>query len=339
MVTLWLIAILAMLSVAVSHHLSVELRLVKYHIAQAQAAALARGGVRYGIELLRLEQKDDQPAHDWLGDDWAIRPEANGSEEDPAAIAMTVPTEIAGREAAVTVWIRDEERTVDVNRAIDPFGEYVLQRLVGAEVVPPIADYIDEDSTPRDPGGVEEQLQATPAYRAKNNRIVAREELAAIPGITPQILERLRTLTSPFPKDPPGRLNVNTTGIDVLRAVFDASGNPSLAGLADKLVEFRWDPGDGDPATGARFTQLSPAITVLPATTPVDDGLAKSLAEAMLNGSLKDLLSAASDRFVVTVTAASGESGPAYRIEAVIDRGAVGTTRPTILSWREGGVS
>ena len=76
-ITLWLVAMVSLIAIAVARSLSLEVRVAKYRAAREQARALARGGV--SIALKRLADDAGSPeadgkAYDWLGDDWAWIP-------------------------------------------------------------------------------------------------------------------------------------------------------------------------------------------------------------------------------------------------------------------------
>lgn len=305
LVTLWLIAVLAVLAVAISRFLSLEIRLAAYRAAREQARALARGGVYLAME--RLAQDAAAPetggaAYDWLSDEWAAFPQADPS-ADPSRWTLAAG---AGK---FVIQIRDEERRLDLNAA----SAAQLARLTGdAALAQAIVDARDA------PDPAEDLPGAAPPYFAKNAPFAAPEELGDLPGMQAEPYALLAARTSPYRRstDP---INLNTAPADVLRA----------AGLADSTVGLVL----GFRERGV-FQQAG--VVVLEA---LKDGAGVDLTGTP-DGNLliSNLFGVASATFTVTVEGRVAQPPVTARVEAVIRREGCeeGQPAPCVLAWREG---
>lgn len=102
-VSLWLLAALAVLAVSLAGSLSGEARLLRYRVAQLQAKTWARAGVYLALQQLGRDLQAGGEGFDWLGDEWAL----------PAQ-----DVRVAGGSLAIR--IIDEERKLDLNAAGEP---------------------------------------------------------------------------------------------------------------------------------------------------------------------------------------------------------------------------
>ena len=119
--TLWMVAVLTVLSVTIARHLSLEIRLTKNRLALEQARILARNGVYLAMQRLsRDQQESDGRSYDWLGDDWAYIPPTH-PDDDPTRWVVPFPADDGDTEMRfagyLTVQIRDEERKLPLNTA------------------------------------------------------------------------------------------------------------------------------------------------------------------------------------------------------------------------------
>lgn len=122
-IALWVVAMLAAAAVALAAYLSTEIRLVRYHVAKAQARMLARAGLTLALERLQrdmfLKADPTQPEpYDWLGDDWVKDWTVRWSPEQ-----------------SVTVRIVDEERHLNLNRLDEPGVAAMVKQLAGNPAV------------------------------------------------------------------------------------------------------------------------------------------------------------------------------------------------------------
>ncbi len=313
--TLWIIAILGILAVAIGRQLALQVRITRYRQARADAQALARGGIALAMERLMLDaQRADEP-YDWLGETWAAGPigsEGGGvwsigvpkSADDPANII-----------ARVEIRITDEDGKLGLNSLENPVVYESFIRLLGAsDQIDLIADYVDADSEPR-PAGLEE-LEAVAPYRAKNGPLAALYEIGVIPGIRPETLLDLSPHASVFiPAET--LININTAP----GAVLVAAG---LTTLAEAIVSFR--------EQGHYFTVLSPeVVTDSPAVPPPFDPGETEFQNVL------DRLGVTSQTFTVVSEATTADPEVRVRVEAVLRRTGCGDgmSEPCIVSWNE----
>lgn len=208
LITLWLIVVLSTLAIAVARQVSLELRVVNYRIAHAQARALAQGGVRLASAL--LERDLGQNKFDALSDEWATIP-ARQAPGYPAADA-TAPT--------LTVEVVDEDRYLSLNSLEEQ--ELREQLHLPGEV----AKAIVNDRDIRD--ATEDRLHDTPPYHARNQPFTCEEELADIPDVTPEVLKTVRLAASPF-LVAATKVNLNTASDDALLGLgFTRAGVEAL---------------------------------------------------------------------------------------------------------------
>ena len=257
-ISLWLIMVLAAAAVALSGYLSTETRLMRYVVARAQARAWATTGMTLAMKRLADDVTTGTQtvdSYDWLGDDWAYVPQ---NATDPATWVVPLPLGQAVGEGQsvsvsagqVSIQITDEERKVDINKAL--IGQ--LKGIgLSEEVASAIIDYHDADQ-----GGSFENIP--PLYQAKNSDIKALEELRELPGMTDAVYGTLQPYATVYTG---GAININTADVEVLEALIDPA-NPDYANLINvvgTLVSHR--PGnDGQLGTSddCRITQLNPAV-------------------------------------------------------------------------------
>lgn len=332
-ISLWLVAILSVLAVAIARQLSLDVRLTTYRLARGEAEALARSGVYLAMQ--RIARDGDEPdgkRYDWLGDDWAVFPgpppagAGAGPQPDPDADpswwVVPFPGEArpAGRfTGELRVRIADEARRLPVNRA----SAEQLTRLTGeAALAQAILDARDE------PDAAEDRPGDTPPYFAKNAPFVAPEELAELPGVTPEMYETLRASTSPYLSTAEA-MNINTVSPEALRAVGLGEGAVEL------IVQFRDGP-DGPQAheQDGIFTEAGLAILQTLKDhagvdlTGTDDG----------NLLITDQFGVSSEVFTVVSEGVVERPAVQARVEAVIRRAGCGGggAGPCLLAWREG---
>ncbi|MBI2885561.1 MAG: general secretion pathway protein GspK [Candidatus Omnitrophica bacterium] len=307
LITLWLVVVLSVLAVTIARYLSVDVRLTKYRLSQAQASLLARSGITVALQRLMDDATPGRPAADavdWLGDDWAAPPEA--APDNPAQRVVQLPAGTGSMASTLTVRMSDEERKINLNTA-EP--ETLARLGVPEALAAAILDY-------RDPPDATETASVGPPYVPKDAPFAAPEELREIPGMTDEMFQALQQAASPW-LEPGSLVNINTAGREALRAV----------GLSPALIEavmsFR--------GRGHYFLRLAPDVATddpsVPA--PFDPGDSEfQNVRAKFGVTSKTFL-------VVAEGLVEGPVPARARVEAVVRRGAEGM-RPTVLAWREG---
>lgn len=99
---------------------------------------------------------------------------------------------------------------------------------------PALADWIDEDDTPRQVDGAEEDYYSRlqPAYRVANRPLADLSELRLVKGFTPDVVARLRPHVCVLP--PEARINVNTATPSVLAALLPSLTERTAGELASQ---------------------------------------------------------------------------------------------------------
>jgi type II secretory pathway component PulK len=318
-VTLWLVAILSVLAVAVARYLSLDLRLTAYRQAKEQARALARSGVSLAIQRLAKDgQASDSEPYDWLGDEWAWFP---SEEDDPSSWVISLSSaegDEAVSKGSVRIRIADEERKLPLNT----ISKQTLVELIADEAAAQaIVDARDE------PDPAEDHPEGDQPYFAKNGLFVVIEELTDLPGMTGEMFARLREATSPYVSSG-APVNVNTATEDVLRAMGLSEG------AIQAVAQFReGGDGPGDHADDGIFTEGGLSILqTLKDHEGVDltgtpDG---NLLSATLFGVSSQTFTIVSEGLVEHPVAR-------VRVEAVVKRAGCGEGEPSpcVVSWRE----
>lgn len=232
-ISLWLVTILSVLAVAIWRYLSTEVRLARYQLAQARAAALARGGVYAALHLLETDLATPETggtSYDWLDDDWA-RFTTGGAADDTWVLEwpLDAANPLRGTQR-LEVTITDEERKLNVHSVPSDTGQpqfAALETLLGSrDPAVALVDWLDADATPLDPARPGTEADDVTGWRAKNGPAGRFEELLTIPELRGADEGALReTLSVHY--DATAKPNINT----VSPAVLSALGLPTLASV------------------------------------------------------------------------------------------------------------
>ncbi|WKZ33991.1 MAG: type II secretion system minor pseudopilin GspK [Thermodesulfobacteriota bacterium] len=108
------------------------------------------------------------------------------------------------------------------------------EKRAGEELADALADWIDNDSTPR-PRGAEEQFYKglAPPYAPRNGFPESVEELLLVKGFTPDVFQAVGGHLTPY--SPDGLVNVNTAPRPVLASLSEEMTNE----LADEIIRYR----------------------------------------------------------------------------------------------------
>lgn len=323
-ITLWLVAIVSMVAIAVARSLSLEVRLAKYRLAREQARTLARSGIYLAMQRLTQDAQEpeaDGKVYDWLGDDWASFP-TGAPEGDPAQWIVSrsgTGQAIGPGDPQVRIRITDEARKLPLNAAT----KEALARLIEDDAIAQaIIDARDE------PDAAEDRPSEEPPYFAKNGPFAALEELVDLPGMTPEALQRLAAEASPY-QGTGEPANLNTVTPDTLRAMGLTESAVQL------IVQFREGP-DGASAHEEDGVFQEAGLAVL---QTLKDRAGVDLA-GTADGNL--LISAAfsvtSQTFRVSAEGVIAHPPVRSHVEAVVRRSACGEGNPApcIVAWREG---
>ena len=327
-ITLWLVTILSVLAVAIGRYLAIEIRLTKYHLARAQAEAMARSGIYLAMSRLDEDGQGGTSAegYDWLHDDWADFSDSNP--EDPTTWVVAQPAG-GSTASAGTIEIRmiDDARKFPLNLVQDDDQDKWfngLRELVGSsEPAQRIADYLDDNNDTFGSGGLDND-QAEPPYVAKNGPVVALEELLDIPGMSEETFGTLRDFATVAGTEGLGPLNINTVEVPVLAALWAAAvlDAGTAQAKAQQLAECR------EREQVVFESQGEIVFKVGAADGCGMEGLSDD--EKNLLGSFGVL----SQTFTVQSTGRLDDPAIVARVEARIQRFTDGSP-PRIVAWRE----
>ena len=210
----------------------------------AQTSAYGRDSVRStmlaeaGVSAARVALREDAKnnSYDTLDELWA---------------QPTPPFEMG--DGAVSVFVEDEERKINLNRLIMSngnapdedrvamFRSFLTHMGIDASLADAFVDWLDNDETPR-VGGAESNyyLSLPRPYKAKNDLFDTVEEILLVRGVTHEIYGKIRpfvTVTSS------GRININTAPVEVLMSL-SAGRIAAESGVIDhesamRLIEYR----------------------------------------------------------------------------------------------------
>jgi general secretion pathway protein K len=284
-------ALVTVAAVALAARQQFDLRRSANLLEADQAYLYALAGETWARQI--LAQDATQSAVDTLTEDWAR----------PLPPVPVTGGSVGGR-------IEDLQGRFNLNNLGQPSGEPVsdpvqaLQRLLAAagragqglspELAIRVADWVDADLNPL-PGGAEdlEYLALDVPYRTGNHALASPSELAAVAGVTPEILRQLLPWVATLPAATP--VNVNTAPAPVLMSL-----HPDLtAAIAEQLIAYREQSPFDDPAD---------FVDTLKADFGIDLG-----AEAA-----DTRVSVVSDYFLVTVEATIGRTP--FRLYSLLRR-------------------
>ena len=206
MITLWIVAILTLLTVSLAYRARMEIRLSSTNSKRTIAREMARERIELIVRILQ----NDKNTYDALKEEWAL----------------------SCAKAPISCSIVDEDRKINLNN----FPREVISTIPGMEeTASAIIDWRDKDDVPL-PGGAENlyYVSLNPPYRCKNKLSETMEELLAVKGVTPAILRSIKPVATVYGS---GRLNINTAPQEVLEMLLSGLDYP--VSLKDKIIFHR----------------------------------------------------------------------------------------------------
>ena len=243
--SLWILAILSILTMGIGFRVSIEARLAKYNMDRLKGLYLARAGVAKSLYRLSRNPTMSDSLYE-CGTAFSFE-----EKSDPEKVRTIFSSSlgegsfgVAYREGAATYpGMSDEERKININTA----PENVLKNLL---------IYVDEDPTIaadivqwRNPGpGLDDgYYQSLPfPYKCKHEKFSAIEELLLVKGIDQKIFDKIKSYITVFGDPGKFAVNINTAPKAVLSTLImsDAAVNTPIDKItadfcADKIVSFR----------------------------------------------------------------------------------------------------
>ncbi|KPK39577.1 MAG: hypothetical protein AMJ78_08305 [Omnitrophica WOR_2 bacterium SM23_29] len=219
-ITLWILAILTILSVGVAGRMGLELKLTGFYRDNMKALYLAKAGVERAISVIEPEDH----AIDSLNERWSNNSEEQSPlfKEIKVADVGTFTVSYPFTEGRVFYGIQDEERRINFNNApkdvIKRLIEYLHPEVGDAtEIAALIEDWRDTD-TIREGSGPEYDYSIE-GYPRKDSYFDAVEEILLVKDMAPEIFNDIEDYITVYPAKPVGKLNINTASLPSLYAL------------------------------------------------------------------------------------------------------------------------
>lgn len=324
--TLWILAVLVLLSLGLGYLMSLDQRLVAYQRDRLMALYLAKAGVQRVVAELEQHPTSEMDAsvNPWFHNPDIFREVALG--QGSYTLRARIPRGDDEPEKGFE-GILDEDQRINLNTA----SREVLLRLprMTDEIADSILDWRDEDPFSHFAGAEDFYYGGLePPYKAKNAPFEVLEELLLVRGVTEEIFEAVEPFVTIYTD---GKVNLNTAPREVLTALGMSPG------LVTKVLRFRSGmDGLGLTADDQGFTSLGSAEQQLNAVEP----LVPQEAAEMTNLITQNLLKVDSQVFRIAAQGKVRQGKITRSVEAIVKRAMktpTGRPAPTVLlSWREG---
>lgn len=269
-ITLWILAILTILSVGVAGRMGLELKLTGFYRDNMKALYLTKAGIVRAVAIVDAKDKTVNS----LKDTWSNNPE----DTDPLfkqtkvgdAGTFTVSYSFGGER--IFYGVQDEERRVNINTA----PKEVMQRLMeylnpdigdAGELAASIEDWRDADATRKD--GTPEYDYSAEGYPRRDNYFDVAEEVLLIKGMTPEIFNKIKDYITVYPKTS-AKLNVNTATLPSLVALGLSPGPEDKARqiIAERAGDDGIEGTTDDKPFDAQLNTFSSFLSRIEATLP-----------------------------------------------------------------------
>ncbi|TFH17132.1 MAG: hypothetical protein E4H02_03750 [Lentisphaerales bacterium] len=244
----WTLLALSVLSLAVSVHVSANLRTAGSLASRCETYYAARAGVAVAIASVSGETNGwDGFEEPWHGD------EKRFSRVQVGRAMFTVSCSNRWDEAGSVsaLGLVDEEGKVNVNAATNALGAELLRSLMelagnmdrdeAERIAACVADWIDGDDEPRKNGAENGYYMGLGRpYRCHNDRIDSLAELRFVRGINGELFEKIQKHMTVFGTNV--SININTANRTVLASLTGANGSTPrdvCRAVAERIVEFR----------------------------------------------------------------------------------------------------
>ncbi|MFA5115753.1 MAG: hypothetical protein WC486_00540 [Candidatus Omnitrophota bacterium] len=247
-ITLWILAILAILSIGIGGRMALELKLTALHRDGVQALYSAKAGVKRSIDiLLKQDHAIDSLNEAWSNNDEDVNPAFRNIKIGEAG-SFTVSYIYAGER--VFYGFQDEKSRLNINgvppEAIGRLIWYLDRGSDNAdEIAQNIADWCDQNVTGQD--GTPEYDYVNEGYTRKDAKFDVFDELMLVKGVDQALLSRIKDYVTVYPVSNSAKVNVNTAGPAVLYALGFAeseaadivsyrAGEDGIEGTGDDVV-------------------------------------------------------------------------------------------------------
>ena len=248
MTTLWILALLTLLSIGIGIRVGVDIKLTSFFLNSAKAHYLAEAGLRKTIMLI---EQDGSKNVDSLNEKWGCGYDFDEEEYLLKDIELgegvfTVGYEFGQTEEGSPVYLygaSDEEGKLNINKV--EFAVLVNLPDFTSEIADSVMDWRDEDDVGRAEGAESPHYgELEHPYECKSGPFSTPEELLLVKGMTPEIYEGVKDIITVYPRESDGKVNINTAPEKVLEVVIGEEFDE----LPGKILAFR-NGDDEEPGT------------------------------------------------------------------------------------------
>jgi len=306
-ISLWILAILAVLSVSIGHRVSMSLRLSRNHKERLQALYLAKAGINIAIG----EIGKDDASYDSLKDSWV---------ENHEKFDKILFDDVKNEFATVTQ-IVDEERKININTAA---RELLVELLNYTGIVNP-DELANNICAWRGDSGITIPDYQPLGYENKGGQFSNIEELMLVKGFTEDDFNSIKDMITIYPLAGEARININTASRSILEILMNTYAKKLLergvpiqdsTGLLESIIEFR--------NKGGIFSD----VNIESAMERLSDEQ-KNILNDSVDG-LKNKITVKSNYFRIIAQGQIRASKPQRKIECVFDR-----STKKIVFWQE----
>ena len=226
-ITLWILAILAILSIGIGGRMGLELKLTGFNRDAIAALYLAKAGAKRAVAVILSKQDHTM---DSLNETWSCNNEATNPlfKEIKIGESGYFTVSYPYYDNRVFYGAKDEEARVNINNA----PRDVIARLIASidptaegadEIAANIEDWRDQDTVRQ--GGSAEYDYTEEGYKRKDALFDSVDELLLVKGVDRALFDKLKGYITVYPIANSGcQINVNTAPLQVLEALgFTAS--------------------------------------------------------------------------------------------------------------------
>lgn len=223
-ITLWILAILAILSIGIGGRMGLELKLTGFNRDSAAALYLSEAGVKRAAAVI-LSKKNH--TMDTLNEQWSCNnEEANPLFKDiKIGEAGTFTVSYHSSDKRVFYGVQDEEARININNApgdvIKRLIEYFDLTEDAGEIAASIEDWRDEDDIRK--AGSQEYVEydyTEEGYKKKDLPFDSIDEVLLVKGVNRELFDKIKGYITVYPITGTGcRINVNTAPLPVLMAL------------------------------------------------------------------------------------------------------------------------
>lgn len=207
----------------------VQIRSIENQRLQLQKQWILRGALDWASLILRADAANSGPDH--LGEPWAVplaETRLDQYVENGRADADASDATISGNifDAQSRFNLKNLVLDGEINRdELEAFQNLLLELRLNPALARTLAQVMKEASPPPPNAAFGAQNSSAPGKRILNIEFL--EDLLAVPGFTPEILDKLRDFVIVLPART--QINLNTAPVEVLAAKFSTLGTLALA--------------------------------------------------------------------------------------------------------------